>query len=240
VGVEPTKDRLAALPGFEVRTPHRERCPSIDFIVLLAARSRPCSPLVPPHTQRGDSFSAAFMRSSSATWAYLSVVWTLLCPRNFCIIRRLMPRWSRDVAQRVDVQLVAEPTQSNSTGHLRPQLLSSRHVFGTYQDPQLAGQREVVERHRPCAIGLRLPGPDPGDMCINLDLGRLPPAQLTAAPSLSRGSAQARSAEHLGSDPSGDRRSCVDPSRRASTLAYARCVARRQLRILFMRTRTQC
>lgn len=28
MGVEPTKDRLAALPGFEVRTPHRGRCSS--------------------------------------------------------------------------------------------------------------------------------------------------------------------------------------------------------------------
>ena len=28
VGVEPTKDRLAASPGFEVRTPHRGRFPS--------------------------------------------------------------------------------------------------------------------------------------------------------------------------------------------------------------------
>src|SRR5690606_24859724 len=28
VGVEPTKDRLAALPGFEVRTSHRGRCSS--------------------------------------------------------------------------------------------------------------------------------------------------------------------------------------------------------------------
>ena len=29
VGVEPTKDRLAALPGFEVRTPHQGRFPSM-------------------------------------------------------------------------------------------------------------------------------------------------------------------------------------------------------------------
>src|ERR1700730_11483033 len=28
VGVEPSKDRLAALPGFEVRTPHQGRFPS--------------------------------------------------------------------------------------------------------------------------------------------------------------------------------------------------------------------
>ena len=28
MGVEPTKDRLAALPGFEVRTPHQGRFPS--------------------------------------------------------------------------------------------------------------------------------------------------------------------------------------------------------------------
>ena len=31
MGVEPTKDRLAALPGFEVRTLHRERCSSVGF-----------------------------------------------------------------------------------------------------------------------------------------------------------------------------------------------------------------
>jgi hypothetical protein len=30
VGVEPTKDRLAASPGFEVRTPHQGRFPSIN------------------------------------------------------------------------------------------------------------------------------------------------------------------------------------------------------------------
>src|SRR5262249_16913147 len=29
VGVEPTKDRLTASPGFEVRTPHRGRFPSV-------------------------------------------------------------------------------------------------------------------------------------------------------------------------------------------------------------------
>ena len=28
MGVEPTRDRLAAPPGFEVRTPHQERLPS--------------------------------------------------------------------------------------------------------------------------------------------------------------------------------------------------------------------
>ena len=37
VGVEPTKDRLAAPPGFEVRTPHRGRFSSM-FVLLLRLR----------------------------------------------------------------------------------------------------------------------------------------------------------------------------------------------------------
>src|SRR5215813_10317599 len=37
MGVEPTKDRLAAPPGFEVRTPHRGR-----FSSLIRWRSRRC------------------------------------------------------------------------------------------------------------------------------------------------------------------------------------------------------
>src|SRR5215468_4740505 len=37
MGVEPTKDRLAAPPGFEVRTPHRGRFSS------LIRQARPCS-----------------------------------------------------------------------------------------------------------------------------------------------------------------------------------------------------
>src|SRR6185503_16284096 len=35
MGVEPTRDRLTAPPGFEVRSPHRERDSSVDWLRRL-------------------------------------------------------------------------------------------------------------------------------------------------------------------------------------------------------------
>ena len=40
MGVEPTKDRLAAPPGFEVRTPHRGRFSS-SFATIASRTDRP-------------------------------------------------------------------------------------------------------------------------------------------------------------------------------------------------------
>src|SRR5262245_50885395 len=38
MGVEPTSDRLTAPPGFEVRSPHRERDSSIDLLRRLGRK----------------------------------------------------------------------------------------------------------------------------------------------------------------------------------------------------------
>src|SRR6202034_4208236 len=45
VGVEPTKDRLAAFPGFEVRTPHQGRFPSINRRWLVVRSAKQIAPV---------------------------------------------------------------------------------------------------------------------------------------------------------------------------------------------------
>ena len=67
VGVEPTKDRQAALPGFEVRTPHQGRFPSPQPNHQLGGESQIATRL-PPAQQKPQC------RSRSLSVRHLTVL----------------------------------------------------------------------------------------------------------------------------------------------------------------------